>query len=51
MAGASVTLLLSDGATSNGNNLYIELTGTLGANRSVTIPDGAERVIVFEVYV
>ena len=29
-------------------NLYIKLTGTLGANRSVTIPDGAERVIVFE---
>jgi len=45
---ADVALSLANYATSNGKNLYIKLTGTLGANRSVTIPDGAERVIVFE---
>ena len=48
LASADLALALDNGATSNGKNLYIKLTGTLGANRSVTIPDGAERVIVFE---
>ena len=48
LASGDLTLALDNGATSNGKNLYIKLTGTLGANRSVTIPDGAERVIVFE---
>ena len=43
-----LTLALDNGATSTGKNLYIKLTGTLGANRNVTIPDGAERIIVFE---
>ena len=41
-------LALDNGATSNGKNIYIKLTGTLAANRTVTIPDTAERVIVFE---
>ena len=48
LASGDLTLVLDNGATSNGKNLYIKLTGTLGANRSVTIPDGAERVMVFE---
>ena len=48
LASGDLTLALDNGATSNGKNLYIKLTGTLGANRSVTIPDGAERVMVFE---
>jgi len=48
LASGDLTLALDNGATSKGKNLYIKLTGTLGANRSVTIPDGAERVIVFE---
>ena len=48
LASGDLALALDNGATSNGKNLYIKLTGTLGANRSVTIPDGAERVIVFE---
>ena len=48
LASGDLTLALDNGATSTGKNLYIKLTGTLGANRSVTIPDGAERVIVFE---
>jgi len=41
-------LALDNGATSNGKNIYIKLTGTLAANRTVTIPDTAERVMVFE---
>jgi len=48
LGSGDLTLALDNGATSNGKNLYIKLTGTLGANRSVTIPDSAERVIVFE---
>ena len=48
LGSGDLALALDNGATSNGKNLYIKLTGTLGANRSVTIPDGAERVIVFE---
>ena len=35
-------------ATSNGKNLYYKLTGTLTANRTVTMPDGAERVFIVE---
>ena len=48
LASGDLTLALDNGATSNGKNLYIKLTGTLGANRNVTIPDGSERIIIFE---
>ena len=48
LASGDLSLALDNGATSNGKNLYIKLTGTLGANRSVTIPDGSERIMVFE---
>ena len=44
MAGADVTLPLTDGATSNGKNIYLNLTGTLSANRTLTMPATAERV-------
>jgi len=44
MAGASVTLLLSDGAKSNGKNFYLKLSGTLAGDRTLTMPSGAERV-------
>ena len=44
MAGADVTLTLTDGATSNGKNIYLNLTGTLSANRTLTMPATAERV-------
>ena len=36
LASGDLTLALDNGATSNGKNLYIKLTGTLGANRNVT---------------
>ena len=44
MAGASVTLDLTDGATSNGKNIYLKLSGTLGGDRTLTMPAGSERV-------
>ena len=44
MAGASVTLALTDGATSNSKNIYLRLYGTLAANRTLTMPGTANRV-------
>ena len=43
-----VALALSNGAVANGKNLYYKLTGTLTANRTVTMPDSAERVFIVE---
>ena len=37
-SGSDVTLLLSDGATSNGKNIYLKLTGTMTGNNSLIIP-------------
>jgi len=48
MAAASVVLTLTDGATSNGKNIYLKLTGTLAANRTLTMPVTAERVWIVE---
>jgi hypothetical protein len=48
MAAASVTLTLTDGATSNGKNIYLKLTGTLAANHTLTMPATAERVWIIE---
>jgi hypothetical protein len=48
MAGADVTLTLTDGATSNGKNIYLRLTGTLSANRTLTMPVTAERVWIIK---
>jgi hypothetical protein len=48
VASADVALALSNGAVSNGKNFYFKLTGTLAANRTVTMPDSAERVFVVE---
>ena len=41
-----VALALTNFSTSNGKNLYYKLTGTLTANRTVTMPDSAERVFI-----
>lgn len=48
VAAADVALSLANGAVSNGKNLYFKLTGTLTANRTVTMPDSAERVFIVE---
>ena len=48
VAASDVALAVSNGAVSNGKNLYLKLTGTLAANRTVTLPDSVERVIIIE---
>ena len=48
VAASDVALAISNGAVSNGKNLYYKLTGTLAANRNVTIPDSTERVVIVE---
>jgi len=45
---SDVALALTSFATSNGKNLYYKLTGTLAANRTVTMPSSAERVFIVE---
>ena len=37
-SGTDVTLALSDGATSNGKNIYLKLTGTMTASINLIIP-------------
>ena len=51
IAAADLTLNLDNGSalgdtTANGKNLMIEVTGTLAANRVITMPTGAERVFI-----
>ena len=42
---ADVALSLANYATSNGKNLYYKFTGILTADRIVTMPDSAERIL------
>ena len=48
VASSDVALALTSFQTSNGKNLYYKLTGTLNANRTVTMPDSSERVFIVE---
>ena len=48
VASSDGALALSNHAVSNGKNLYFKFTGTLAANRTVTMPDSAERVFIVE---
>ena len=49
MTGSSdITLALTDGAVSNGKNLYFKLTGTLARNQTLIMPNNAERVFIIE---
>ena len=43
-----LALSIAQYATSNGKNLYFKFTGTLTANRTVTMPDSVERVFIVE---
>ena len=43
LTNANRSLTFSNGALSNGKNDVIKLTGTLAANRTVSIPDGIEK--------
>ena len=44
VASADVTLAMSDATISNARNATIKLTGTLAANRTITVPDSIEKV-------
>ena len=48
VAAADVTLVLNDGATGTGKNLYYKLTGTLTGTRQLIMPATAERVFIVE---
>ena len=49
MTGSSdVTIALTDGAVSDGKNLYFKLTGTLARNQTLIMPSGSERVFIIE---
>ena len=45
---ANRTLTFSNGALSNGKNIVIKLTGTLAANRTVSIPDSIEKTFLVQ---
>ena len=48
VAAGDVTLVLNDGATGTGKNLYYKLTGTLTGTRQLIMPATAERVFIVE---
>ena len=49
MTGSSdITVALTDGAVSDGKNLYFKLTGTLARNQTLIMPSGSERVFIIE---
>ena len=48
VGGSDVALSLSNYATSNGKYLYYKFIGTLTADRTVTMPDSAERVFILK---
>jgi len=48
LSSGSSTLVLTDGATSTGKNIYYRLYGTLAGNRTVTMPGTAERVWIMK---
>jgi len=50
-SGSDVTLLLSDGATSNGKNIYLKLTGTMAGNNSLIIPASTTGGAATRVYI
>jgi len=47
-SGSDVTLLLSDGATSNGKNIYLKLTGTMTANIRYSGPSNYTGICRFD---
>ena len=48
ISAGSSTLVLTDGATSTGKNIYLRLYGTLAASRTVTMPITANRVWIMK---
>ena len=48
VASADVTLAMTDATISNARNATLKFTGTLAANRTVTLPDSIEKVFNVE---
>jgi hypothetical protein len=48
VAAADVTLVMTDASISNARNMVLKFTGTLTANRIVTIPDGIEKFYILQ---
>ena len=48
VASADVTLAMTDATISNAGNATLKFTGTLAANRTVTLPDSIEKVFNIE---
>ena len=48
LSAGSSTLVLTDGSTSTGKNVYYRLYGTLAANRTITMPGTAKRVWIMK---
>ena len=48
VASADVTLAMTDATSSNARNATLKFTGTLAANRTVTLPDSIEKVFNIE---
>ena len=48
VASADVTLAMTDATISNARNATLKFTGTLAANRTVTLPDSIEKVFNIE---
>jgi len=48
ISAGSSTLVLTDGGTSTGKNIYLRLYGTLAASRTVTMPVTAKRVWIMK---
>jgi|TARA_R100001443_G_scaffold116389_1_gene136665 hypothetical protein len=48
VASSDQTLTIDNGSSSNGRNMIIKFTGTLAANRTVTVPDSIEKMYLIE---
>ena len=48
VASADVTLVMSNASISNARNMILNFTGTLAANRTVTIPDSIEKFYILK---
>ena len=48
VASADVTLVMTDASVSNARNMILKFTGTLAANRTVTVPDSIEKFYILQ---
>jgi hypothetical protein len=48
VASADVTLVMTDASVSNARNMILKFTGTLAANRTVSVPDSIEKFYILQ---